>query len=433
MRKKITSIALLALVASMIVGSIPNYVYADSQSDSLIRIASQARDQVKIQLSRVDATPEIKEKFETGSEKIKLLIEALKNDDVSTARQHFLSAMTIFNEIIQEISKLTSTSDIAVSSAQTASTSSISHEIDRLEKYVDQLKRIAIKNGFELDSSHTDKLIEKARNEIDEGISAVDSTIGEIKQSIVELNHSLKEKTRQYTTDRAKTLAGKHLDDLNRLITEAKDIGASQETLDRLIDAREQLNSVSDASDVSKIINEVKKLISVKKQFQDTKIQRIQVRADQLESTYERLTSHVDEIPELDKAKNMLSELRTLISEKNSDASIRVLNSLNTLLNEIENSIDSGEEELRVSEEEQISTLADSKIERIKIKIERLEISLNNLDDKIGENAAAKRWLNNAFSLLEDAKNQVDDSPDNSLELIMKIEQIIKRIQKTIQ
>ena len=31
MRKKITSIALFALVASMIMGSIPNYAYADSQ------------------------------------------------------------------------------------------------------------------------------------------------------------------------------------------------------------------------------------------------------------------------------------------------------------------------------------------------------------------------------------------------------------------
>ena len=434
MKKMITSIMLLALVSSMIFSSIPVSVYADSQSDSLIRIASQARDQVKIQLSKTDVNQEIKEKFEIGSEHIELLIEAAKNDDVSTARQHFLSAMTIFNEIIQQISEQTATSEAALSASSTSvDTSRLVQEIDRLERYVDQLKRIAIKNGFELDSSNTDTLIEKARNEIQEGNSTITSTINEIKQSIVDLNNSLKEKTRQYTTDRAKSLAGKHLEDLNKLITEAKDIGVSQETLDRLIDAREQLNSVSDASDVAKIIDEVKKLISVKKQFQDTKIQRIEVRADQLKSTYERLSSHTDKIPELDKAKNMLSELRNLISEKNSDAAIRVLNSLNVLLNEIETSVDSEEEELRADEEEQISTLADSKTERIKIKIERLEISLNNLDEKIGENAAAKRWLNSAFSLLEDAKNQVDNSPDNSLELIMKIEQIIKRIQNTIQ
>ena len=64
MKKMISSIVLLVLVSSMIFSSIPVSVYADSQSDSLIRIASQARDQVKIQLSQSDATQEIKEKFE---------------------------------------------------------------------------------------------------------------------------------------------------------------------------------------------------------------------------------------------------------------------------------------------------------------------------------------------------------------------------------
>ena len=44
---------------------------------TLIRIASQARDQVKIQLSKVDATQEILDKFEAGSEKIELLHKML--------------------------------------------------------------------------------------------------------------------------------------------------------------------------------------------------------------------------------------------------------------------------------------------------------------------------------------------------------------------
>jgi hypothetical protein len=65
--KKSATFALIVLVSSMILGSIPNYVYADSQSDSLIRIASQARDQLKIQLSQIEASQEIKEKFELGS------------------------------------------------------------------------------------------------------------------------------------------------------------------------------------------------------------------------------------------------------------------------------------------------------------------------------------------------------------------------------
>lgn len=433
MKKKITSIALLALVASMILGSIPNYVYADSQSDSLIRIASQARDQVKIQLSKIDATQEILDKFEVGSEKIKLIIEASNNEDVSAARQHFLSAMTIFNEIIQQISELTSSSDIAMSASQALVPSGVPHEIDRLERYVEQLKRIAIKNGFELDSSIVDELIQKARNQIEERNPEVTSTIQEIKQAIVDLNNSLKEKTRQYTTDRAMSLVEKHLQDLDRLIAEAKDIGVSEGTLERLIDAREQLSSVSDASDIAKIIDEVKKLLSIKKQFEETKIQRIQVRAEQLESKYERLSDSSDDMTKLDEAKDLLSDLRTLLSEKKGNEAIRLLNSINNILNEIENSINL-EEANEENEEEQIRTLADSKIERIKIKIDRLESALNNLNEKVSENAAAKRWLNNAFSLLDEAKNHVvDDSPDGALEVIQKIEQIITRIENTIQ
>ena len=432
MRKKITSIALFALVASMIMGSIPNYAYADSQSDSLIIIASQARDQVKIQLSKVDATQEIKDKFQIGSVEIRLLIEASKNEDVPAYRQHFLSAMTIFNEIIQQISEISSTSDAALSSSQTVVTSSISHELDRLERYIDRLKGIAIRNGIDIDSSYVDKLIDKTRNEIEEGNSVETSTIKEIKQSIADLNNSLREKTREYTTDRAKSLVEKHLEDLDRLIAEAKDMRVSQGTLDKLMEARDHLNSVSDTSNVTQIIDEVKKLISIKKQFEDTKMQRIQVRSNQLESTYERLSNYADEIPELNKAENMLLELRALISEKKSYNAIRVLNSLNDLLNELENSISTVEEVVAI-EGKKISNLADSKIERIKIKIDRLETSMNNLVDEIEENAAAKRWLNNAFSLLEDAKNHVDDSPDNALKIIMSIEQIIKRIQTTMQ
>lgn len=80
MRKKVTSIALLVLVASMIIGSIPNHVYADSQSDSLIRIVTQARDQLRIQLSKVDTSQEIKEKFELGSTEIESLIKASKDE-----------------------------------------------------------------------------------------------------------------------------------------------------------------------------------------------------------------------------------------------------------------------------------------------------------------------------------------------------------------
>lgn len=433
MKKTIPSIVLLALVSSMIFSSIPVNVYADSQSDSLIRIASQARDQVKIQLSKVDEAQEIKEKFDLGSEHIDLLIEAAKNEDVAAARQHFLSAMTIFNEIIQQISERTSTSEASLSATPTtANTSRISQELDRLERYIDQLKRIAINNGFDLDSSNSDDLIEQTRNYLKEGnTDSAISVIEEIKKAITELNQILREKTRQYSTDRAKTLAEKHLEDLDRLIEQAEEMGVSDGTIDRLLEARKNLNSLSDAS-VEQIINEIKHIMSIKQNFEQSKADRLESRYQDLESKIDRLSNYSYDIPELDKIKTMYSELRNLVSAGSYDEAIRLLNSLNNLINEIQNSINDKEETTTDTEERQTS-LSDSKTDRIKIKIQRLEVYMNQLEEKVVDNAASKRWLNNAFSLLEDAKNQVDNSPDNTLKIIMKIEEIIKRIQNTIQ
>jgi hypothetical protein len=428
----ISSIILLALVSSMIFSGIPISVYADSQSDSLIRIASQARDQVKIQLTKVDVTQEIKEKFAQGSEHIELLIEAVNNEDVPAARQHFLSAMTIFNDIIQQISERPPTPETALSDSATVDTSRIVQELDRLERYIAQLKRIAINNGFDLDSSKSDNLIEQVRSYLKEGNSdSAISTIQEIKQSIIELSQILKEKTRQYTTDRAKTLAEKHLEDLDKLIEQAKEMQVSDDTLDRLLEARKNLNSLSDAS-VEQIINEVKRIISVKQDFQKSRVDRIESRYQELKSKIDRISINNSDIPELEKAKTMFSELRDLISSGSYNEAIRVLISVNNLLNEIQKSINE-EKEVTEAFEDRPTSLSDSKIDRIKIKIQRLETAMKLLEEEVRDNAASKRWLNNAFSLLEDARNQVDDSPNNALKIIMKIEQIIKRIQNTIQ
>jgi len=446
MRKKVISISLLVLVASMIIGSIPTHVYADSQSDSLIRIATQARDQLRIQLSKVDASQEIKEKFRLGSVEIESLIKASKDENVSVAREHFLSAMKIFNEIIQQISERTLTSETALSVSQPADAPRILNEIDRSEKYIDQLQSISNKNGFKIDFSHVYELIDIARNQLGTGNSeAANSTIEEIKHSISELNDTLREKTKQYTTDRAKTLAEKYLEDLDKLITEAEDVGVSQETLDKLSQIKEHLNSASNSSDVEQIINDLKYLISFKQDFENTKIQRLESRANQLESKIVQLSNLPYEIPELGKAKDMFSDLTVLISEGSYNEALRVLNSLNGLINEIEDSTSqknneitankevTANKETTANKEDSSSSLSDSKTERTKIKIQRLETAINKLAEEVGENAAAKRWLDNALSLLENAKKHVDDSPDESLKIIMNIEQIIKRIQNTIQ
>ena len=427
MKRKIASLALLVLVASMIVGNIPNYAYADSQSDSLIRIATQARDQLRIQLSKMsDVSEDLKEQLKRGSVEVNSLEEAVKRDDISSAKQHFLSAMKIFTNLSQKISE-----QVPETAASSSQPTRFSHELDRLERYLDILKRIAEKNDVHIDYSNIDSFIDKARDDLGEGKSdAAYSKIEEIKKAIIELNRTLKEKTRQITTERAISFAEKYLEQLDRLIAQARDIGVSQATIERLEEARYNLGA---ASDVDQIIIEVKHIISVKKAFEETKLQRINSRINQLEAKLEHL-SNVDEyISELKKAQTMLVELKDLVSYNKLIEAIRIIHSLNNLITEIENSISSQDSEFSTEPEESIRSLDESKLERIKIKIQRLENQMNQLAEQVEENPAAKRWLDNAFSLLENVKSQLDDSLDEALKIIMKIEQILKRIHNTIQ
>jgi len=213
----------------------------------------------------------------------------------------------------------------------------------------------------------------------------------------------------------------------------------TQETLDKLSQIKEHLNSASNSSDVEQIINDLKYLISFKQDFENTKIQKLESKANQLQLKIVQLSNSPYDIPELGKAKDMYSDLTILVSEGSYTEALRVFNSLNGLINEIEDSISQRNKEVTtnkettVKKEDSSSSLSDSKKDRIKIKIQRLETVINTLAEEVGENAAAKRWLDNALSLLENAKKYVDDSPDESLKIIMNIEQIIKRIQNTIQ
>ena len=427
MKRKISSLALLVLVASMIVGSIPNYVYAASQSDSLIRIATQARDQIKIQLDKIeDISDDLQSKFDEGSTQVDFLIQVVEQDDDATARQHFLFAMKIFNEISRKMSEQPTPE--ATLSARPAS--NITNEIDRLERYIDRLKEIATKNNVSYDFSEIDELIISARNAISEGnFDAAYTKTEKIKQATIQVNQALKDKTKQSTTDRAKTFAGKHLVELDKLITQAQEIGVSQTTLDRLIQARQNLDN---ASNVGHIIQQVKHIISVTEQYEDTKVQRIKSRINHLEENLDQL-SKTSDTSEYEKAKTMLEELKRLVSDNKLEDAIRMLHSLNNLINDIEKT--SRSEDKKASRDvkvEQTKSLADSKEERIKSKIQNLETELNQLAEKV-ENPAGKRWLESAFSLIEDAKSQLVDNPDEALKNINKVQQLLKRIHNTIR
>ena len=421
-----THFVMLFLIASLL-GTISTYAYAESETESLVRLATQARDHIKLELSNTEsASNEIKKLYEQGSAEIDALNNAAKEENAEEARTHFLAAMKIFKEIGQQISQVRPVAERAL--AQDTNTQyGIKPVIDRMEKYVDRLKGIAEKNGVEIDFQTLDELIITAKNNYNSGdLGAAEKTIGILESLTLDVYNVLKDNADQKKTIRAKDFAEKQIQRVDILIVQAKDLGLSENITKNLEQSRLQLIK---ASNSSQIVKQTKIIITLKNQFDESKANRIDAIINDLEAKLDKLSSKRIDTTKLDKAKSMLDELKILISKGNLEDAFKLFNTLNVFINDIENTkIDKNEVNSLRSE-----SLSESKTERIKLKIQQLENELHDLAAKAEKNAAAKRWIKNSLSLLEQAKSQADDSPKDALNKISEVEKTLKKLYRMLQ
>ena len=422
-----THFVMLFLIASLL-GTISTYAYAESETESLVRLATQARDHIKLELSNTESVSnEIKKLYEQGSAEIDALNNAVKEENAEEARTHFLAAMKIFKEIGQQISQVRPVAERAL--AQDTNTQyGIKPVIDRMEKYVDRLKGIAEKNGVEIDFQTLDELIITAKNNYNSGdLGSAEKNIGILESLTLDVYNVLKDNADQKKTIRAKDFAEKQIQRVDTLIVQAKDLGLSENITKNLEQSRLQLIK---ASNSSQIVKQTRIIITLKNQFDESKANRIDAIINDLEAKLDKLsTSKRIDTAKLDKAKSMLDELKILISKGNLEDAFKLFNTLNVFINDIENTkIDKNEVNSLRSE-----SLSESKTERIKLKIQQLENELHDLTAKAEKNAAAKRWIKNSFSLLEQAKSQADDSPKDALNKISEVEKTLKKLYRMLQ
>ncbi|MEK6962001.1 MAG: hypothetical protein AABX15_01840 [Thermoproteota archaeon] len=422
-----TYFVMLFLIASLL-GTISTHAYAESETESLVRLAMQARDHIKSELSNTESVPdEIKKLYEQGSAEIDALNNATKEENTEEARAHFLAAMRIFKEIGQQISQARPVAELAL--AQDTNTQyGIKPVIDRMEKYVDRLKGIAEKNGVEIDFQALDELITTARNNYNSGdLGSAEKTIGILESLTLDVYNALKDNADQKKAMRAKDFAEKQIQRVDILIVQAKDLGLSENITKNLEQSRLQLIKASNSSQIAK---QTKIIITLKNQFDESKANRIDAIIKNLEAKLDKLsTSKRIDTAKLDKAKSMLGELKILISKGNLEDAFKLFNTLNNFINDIENTkIDKNEVNSLRAE-----SLSESRTERIKLKIQQLENELHDLTAKADKNAAAKRWIKNSFSLLEQAKSQADDSPKDALNKISEVEKTLKKLYRMLQ
>lgn len=244
-------------------------------------------------------------------------------------------------KIFTEISRQLVTSDTTPQTETDSVRSDVkdpSNLLQRLQGYVDSLKTIAKKHNALIDFSELNELFAKARQQIsDHQFALALETFHEIKETIAEVKRELHEEASKHESQRAEEYAQKYLEQLDRLIENAKKQGVADEIIEKLETAKENLSS---ADNPKEIIKEIRKIISIKDQFELTKNDRLESRVLQVEKTLSRL-SQVDRVDQddLDDALDTLESIKQHLYKGEFDAANDLLRNLAKQLQEIKNSL----------------------------------------------------------------------------------------------
>ena len=325
--KNIASFGLLVLVATMIMGGIAEPVSAQDDPEILFKIAKNAQDQIKNHISD-SSSDKVKSLFQEGSNQVDALNKALTNEDTESAKKYFLSSMKTFKQISQMLTKDETYRDKITTSKETNDPTS---DLLKLYIYASKLKTITEKYQSSIDFTELMNLFEKAREQITtKKFEDAQETIYKIKQIVDDIQEQLHFQALQQEPERAKKYAQKYLEQLDRLIETTRNQGVSDDVIKKLEDAQENLSSASNTED---IVNEVRKIISLKKEFELTKNDRLESRIIQIEKILSRLSQMNQVEPEIiEDGKKDLQKIKLILSNGEFEqANIQIVNLLDQL------------------------------------------------------------------------------------------------------
>jgi len=331
---KIMTFGLLLLVSSMILGGVTSSAFAQTDPTILITLANRAQTQIERQISD-SSSEEIKQLFRNGIAEVKALEESLEQEDIETAKKHFLNAMRIFAQISHLLNEQETKEE--ATQLRAAPQPDYSSDLERIHKYVTSLKALAKKYNAPIDFSEINSLINTAQEQARNGNSDIVQTINEIKHLVIEINNDIREFAAKQQQERAKKYAQQYLEQLDRLIENAKSQGISDEVIVKLESLKEKLSVATDPHD---IVEQIKEIISIKKQFELTKNDRIESRVMQIEKTIHRL-SQMDAVDseQIESAKEQLALSKGYLREGEFDKANEILRELNEQLRAIANSL----------------------------------------------------------------------------------------------
>ena len=311
---KIIIILSVFLVVSMGFVIVPNTVYADLQLDILIKIAQNTKEHIKNDIDRTNnISQKVSDFYDSGTNQISLLIQAVKNEDATSAKQHFIDAMIAFKQASLTISENESQETPQLIISEHAST------IKKYEINIKKLKIISTKLNTDIDFEQIEQLLALAKaNNAKGNLDQTKETLKKIASDGTQIQKLLYEISEENRIHKAKQFVQKHTERINNLILQAKTFGL-QQSVDVLQQSQAQLlqaNTTNQIKSQFKLVIIHQQKVDEVKEINKAQLLRLQSLLDPLENKAKILT---DDLQGNNAAANLLKYTLNLIEKTRQD------------------------------------------------------------------------------------------------------------------
>ena len=336
---KIYGIIAIFAFAGLLLPTSVMQVEAASDLDYMLKIAEKAKSYIKQNINEMESSntqdwknrQAVLEIYDKSANEIDQLSDSIKDGDVKSARELFISSMSKIKQISQMLNQ------IAETKAQDALLPDHSQIIKRYEMNYQKLQQISDKIGADIDFSEMKSLISLAKQNNEQGkINQAKQTIDQIALKGLEIYKSLQSINQENKIIRAQALAEKYVDRINALIVQAKTSGLL-DYVKQLENSKTQLVSSNSTSQITKQIRIVITINNDIQEINRNNLQQIDVDEIQL-SQKQRITSELSQLET--KAKLLHSDA------KGSNAALYYVEKAIALIDNVRNNLDDSERKI---------------------------------------------------------------------------------------
>ena len=227
---------------------------------SLIIIAKNAQTHVKSDLDKIENTsPQILALYGDTTSEFEKLASSVEQNNVSSAREHFISVMTKLKQISYYIAKQQS-QDLHEQELPDQT-----FLIQKFETNVSKIRTISNNLNVDVGVEELESLLSLAKANYDNGdIEKAEQTLDQLAVKGIQAYNTLNEINKQNQIIRAKIFAEKYLPQINKLISIAKN-QQLQQAVEKLEQSKLQLVS---SNNTQQIKNNIKLVLVLKDQIE---------------------------------------------------------------------------------------------------------------------------------------------------------------------